>query len=117
MPQLLDVAFGVFNTGDQDQEKERTQQEKRQASVHAQLITVAVNHALQPQDNPRGPIKSTYPSGGKANKGECFTTNARQLAPGPEIAMPSLQNKQVTGDLFVLCLEGEVGCPLWRCPC
>ena len=72
MPQLLDVAFGVFNTGDQDQEKERTQQEKRQASVHAQLITVAVNHALQPQDNPRGPIKSTYPSGGKANKEECY---------------------------------------------
>ena len=71
MPQLLDVAFGVFNNGDPDQEKERTQQEKRQASVHAQLITIAVNHAWQPQDNPRGLIKSTYPSGGKANKGEC----------------------------------------------
>ena len=71
MPQLLDVTFGVFNNGDQDQEKERTRQEKRQASVHAQLITVAVSHALQPQDSPRGPMKSTYPSGVKSNKGGC----------------------------------------------
>lgn len=51
--------------------RKRNQQEKRQDSIHAQLITVAVSHALQPQDNPMGPIKSIYPSGGKTNKGEC----------------------------------------------
>ena len=33
MPQLPDVAFGVFNNQDQAQEKERTQHEKRQARL------------------------------------------------------------------------------------
>ena len=76
MPQLLDVAFRVFNNGDQDQDKERNQQEETQDSIHAQLITAAVSHALQPPDNPMGPIKSIYPSGGKTNKGGCCHYNA-----------------------------------------
>ena len=77
MPQLLDVAVGVFNDGDQDKEKERNQQEKRQASVHAQLIIFAVSHALQPQDSPRGLMKSTYPS----NKGECCYYKCTSTSP------------------------------------
>lgn len=40
MPQLLDVAFGVFNNQDQAQEEERPQREKRQARAHAELIAV-----------------------------------------------------------------------------
>ena len=72
MPQLLDVAFGVFNNRDQAEKEERTQHEKRQARAHAKLIAVAVSHALQPQDNPRGPRKSNSPSGGKTNKGEGY---------------------------------------------
>ena len=46
MPQLLDVAFGVFNNQDQAQEEERPQREKRQARAHAKLIAAAVSHGL-----------------------------------------------------------------------
>ena len=46
MPHLLEVAFGVKN---QAEEKKRTQCELRQSRAKAQLITVAVGHALQLQ--------------------------------------------------------------------
>ena len=46
MPQLLDVAFGVFNNGDQAQEEERNQREKRQTRFHAKLIAIVVSRAL-----------------------------------------------------------------------
>ena len=46
MPQLLDVAFGVFNNQDQAQEEERPQREKRQARARAKLIAAAVSHGL-----------------------------------------------------------------------
>ena len=49
MPQLLDVAFGVFNNQDQAQEEERPQREKRQARARAKLIAAAVSHGLWPQ--------------------------------------------------------------------
>ena len=62
----------VFNNRDQTQEEKRTQPEKRQARAHAHLMVVAVSHALQSQDNPRGPRKSSYPSGGKTSKGQCY---------------------------------------------
>ena len=70
MPQLLEVAFGVFNNRDQPEEEERTKREKRQDRAHAKLTAVAVSHALQPQDNPRGPRKFNYLSGSKTNKEE-----------------------------------------------
>ena len=61
-----------FNNQDQTQEEKRAQPEKRQARAHAHLIIVAVSHALRSQDNPRGPRKSSYPSGGKTSKGQCY---------------------------------------------
>ena len=54
MPQLLHVAFEVFNNRDQDQEEKRIQREKRQARANTQQIAVADSHALLPQDNLRG---------------------------------------------------------------
>ena len=54
MPQLLHVAFEVFNNRDQAQEEKRIQREKRQARANRQQIAVADSHALLPQDNLRG---------------------------------------------------------------
>ena len=72
MPQLLEVAFGVFNDRDKAEEEERTQCANRQARAQAKLMAIAVSHALQPQDNPREPRKFNHPPGGKTSKGECF---------------------------------------------
>lgn len=43
IPQLLDVALGVFNNQDQAPEGKL---EKRQSRAHAQLIAIAVGHVL-----------------------------------------------------------------------
>ena len=72
MPQLIEVAFWVFNNRDQAEEEERIQCENRQARAHAKLIAIAVSHALQPQDNPRGPRSFNHLSRGETSKGECF---------------------------------------------
>ena len=72
MPQLLEVAFGVFNNRDLAEEKERTWHEYKQARAQAKLMAIDVSHALKPQDNPRGPRKFNHLPGGKASKGGCF---------------------------------------------
>ena len=66
------MAFGVSNNRDQAEQEERTGHENKQARAQAKLMVIAVSHALQPQDNPRGPRKFNHPPGGKTSKGECF---------------------------------------------
>ena len=61
MPHLLEVAFGVKN---QAEEKKRTQCELRQSRAKAQLITVAVGHALQLQGHWEGTAGVNHQSRG-----------------------------------------------------
>ena len=72
MPQLLEVAFQIFDNWDQAKEEERTWCKSRQARAHAKLVAITVSHVLQPQDNPRGPRKFNHPPGDKTSKVECF---------------------------------------------
>ena len=88
MPQLTDVAFGVFNNQDQAQEEERTQHEKRQARARAKLIAVAVSHALWPQG---GQESSTIHLEIRPTRENA--TNASQLATVPKTARKNLSTR------------------------
>lgn len=69
--QLLDIAFGVFNTRDEALQEERLYQYKRCNKAQAQLIAVAVANALKSQGHPRGPpLKGTCPT--SKGRGTCF---------------------------------------------
>ena len=59
-PQLLEVAFGVFNNWDQAEKEERIQVKTGRPGL------------VQPQDNPRGPRSFNHLPGGKTSKAECF---------------------------------------------
>ena len=119
--QLLEVDLGVFNNRDQAEAEERTQCENRQARAQAKLIAIAISHALQPQDNPRGPRKFNHPPGGKTSKGEyfkCKSTDHWAQKCQQEPPAPCPVCKQTGhGSGTVLTSKGEGGLLFLRWPC
>lgn len=110
MPQLLHVAFGVFNSKTKLRRERESALKEKQARANTPQIAVAVSHALLPQSNLRART-SNHPARGKTNEGEGYkcksnghwAQDCQKSSPGHAQSA----NKQVIGRGAALSPERE----------